>query len=108
MSNNLINCSKISVDCVTNDPVDIKAGGPEYLGFDFFVKEEDANYTMELINNVLNSLQIPVTNIYISEFIKLNPQDIWTCTRIVECINKEADYLKREAKRNYPPINKSK
>ena len=34
-----IKCRKISVDSVYNDPVDIRCGGPEYLGFDFFVKE---------------------------------------------------------------------
>ena len=31
----IINCTRIAVDCVANDPVDIKCGGPEYLGFDF-------------------------------------------------------------------------
>lgn len=40
MDNNLIRCSQISVDCVANDPVDIRCGGPEYLGFDFNVRVE--------------------------------------------------------------------
>ena len=31
-----VKCSKISVDCIHNDPVDIKAGEAEILGYDFF------------------------------------------------------------------------
>ena len=38
MEKKLIKCSRIGVDCVANDPVDIRCGGPEYLGFDFNVK----------------------------------------------------------------------
>lgn len=40
MSNKKVNCVKISVNCVANDPVDIRCGGPNYLGFDFFVEEK--------------------------------------------------------------------
>lgn len=32
--------SKICVDCVKNDPVDISCGGPDYLGFDFYVQKD--------------------------------------------------------------------
>ena len=28
-------CWRMSIDCVPNDPVDTRAGGPAYLGFDF-------------------------------------------------------------------------
>ena len=41
MEKKLIKCSRIGVDCVANDPVDIRCGGPEYLGFDFNVREEE-------------------------------------------------------------------
>ena len=41
MSEDLIKCTKICVNCVPNDPVDIRCGGPNYLGFDFFVREEE-------------------------------------------------------------------
>lgn len=36
---NLVRCSQISVDCMANDPMDIRLGGPEYLGFDFLLKK---------------------------------------------------------------------
>ena len=32
---------KIVVDCEENDPVDINAGGPMGLGFDFYINDTD-------------------------------------------------------------------
>ena len=32
----------INIDCTINDPVDVRCGGPEYLGFDFNVRKEDS------------------------------------------------------------------
>lgn len=32
---------KLMFDCVENDPVDVKAGGPAYLGFDFVIEVPD-------------------------------------------------------------------
>ena len=49
MDNNLIRCSQISVDCVANDPVDIRCGGPEYLGFDFNVRVEQTEEMKKFI-----------------------------------------------------------
>ncbi len=39
-NNNIHAREIISVNCTKNGPVDIKAGGPECLGFDFYVKYE--------------------------------------------------------------------
>ena len=39
---------KIVVDCERNDPVDIRCGGPDYLGFDFYVKDEEVGYVTPL------------------------------------------------------------
>ena len=103
---NNIRCTKISVDCVYNDPVDIRCGGPEYLGFDFFVKEEDVQMMKEFITITLNSLEIPLISIYESGFVNLSPNKVWTKERIFECIKKDESYLKYEASRNYKPISK--
>ena len=35
MKKELVKCSRIGVNCVINDPVDVRCGGPQYLGFDF-------------------------------------------------------------------------
>ena len=53
MTNN-ITCNKIAVDCVHNDPVDIRCGGPLYLGFDFFVKKEETDEMIEYIMNLID------------------------------------------------------
>lgn len=102
MSNNtLINCSKICVNCVANDPVDIRCGGPEYLGFDFSVKEEETDEIKKFIVLTLESLEIPLTKIYVGEKTTLTEKDVWTKERIVEEIKKDASYLQSEARRNY-------
>ena len=88
-----IRCAKIGVDCTKNDPVDIKAGGPEWLGFDFFVKAQDAADIMEYISSVLASLNIPEKSIYISDFYNLSETAVWTKEKITEYITNDANYL---------------
>lgn len=96
-----IRCAKIGVDCTKNDPVDHKAGGPEWLGFDFFVRTQDAEEIMEYISAVLASLNIPEKSIYISSFYNLSETAIWTKERIYETIKKDAEMLIHEASRCY-------
>lgn len=101
MNNNLINCSKICVDCVANDPVDIRCGGPDYLGFDFFVKEELTEDMQKFISVTLETLDVSLTRMYIGGIKKIGEKDVWTKERIVEAIKKDASYLQSEARRNY-------
>ena len=63
MEKELVKCTEIGVDCVENDPVDIRCGGPEYLGFDFFVL-------------TLSELRVPAINIYSSGERELRPMDV--------------------------------
>ena len=90
MDNNLIRCSQISVDCVANDPVDIRCGGPEYLGFDFNVRVEQTEEMKKFIAVTLEIFEIPLTNLY-----------VWTKERIVKAVKDDAEYLQGEAQRNY-------
>jgi len=101
MDKNEFLCSKISVDCVKNDPVDIRCGGPEYLGFDFFVKEEDFSDIQKFIVVTLNTLEIPLISIYESDKITLHESDIWSKERIVETIKENSEDIKSEVKHNY-------
>ncbi len=100
-NNNLINCSKICVDCVANDPVDMRCGGPDYLGFDFFVKEELTEDMQKFISVTLETLEVPLTRMYVGGRKTLGEKDVWTKERIVEAIKKDASYLQSEARRNY-------
>ena len=101
MENKLIKCSKISVDCVANDPVDIRAGGPYYLGFDFNVKEEETEEMKKFIAVTLETFEIPLINLYTSGNNLIEEKQVWDKKRIVEEIQKDANYLKHEASRNY-------
>ena len=96
-----ITCSKISVDCIKNDPVDVKAGGAEILGYDFFVEKNDAERLVSLINTTINDLSLPLMGISILEKGKLtlSEDQVWRDERIVQCIIDDSDVIIAEAKR---------
>lgn len=97
-----IKCKKISVDSVYNDPVDIRCGGPEYLGFDFFVKENEIKEMSNFIIDTLNKYGVPLNGMYVVGDVCLLSEDkIWTKERIDECIKREASYLISEGNRCY-------
>jgi len=100
-NNNLINCLKIHVDCVANDPVDIRSGGPDFLGFDFNVKEAESEDMKKFISVTLDTLDVPLIRMYVGARTTLGEKDVWTKERIVEAIKKDASYLQSEARRNY-------
>ena len=100
MNNNVI-CNKIAVDCVHNDPVDIRCGGPYYLGFDFFIKKEETDEMINYIIEELNQNNIPIISIYKTIQVELEPEHVWTKERIHNCILKEKDYIISESKRSY-------
>ena len=100
-NNNLIRCSQINVDCVANDPVDIRCGGPNYLGFDFNVREEQTEEMKKFIAVTLESLKVPLANLYVSGTIDLSEKDVWTKERIVKAVKDDAEYLQGEEERNY-------
>ena len=101
MSNKLIKCSRLSIDCVVNDPVDIRCGGPEYLGFDFNVKEEETEEMKKIIEMTLKTFGNPLINLYTSKTNLIEEKYVWTKEKIVEEIKKDEKYLKHEASRNY-------
>lgn len=101
MKENRVKCSTISVDCAHNDPVDIRCGGPEYLGFDFFVKQEDVQEMMHYIILLLARLEVPMLSIYEGDSLTVKSEDVWTKERIVEAVKKQAEFIKNEATRGY-------
>ena len=97
----LIRCSNISVDCALNDPVDIKCGGPEYLGFDFFVKEEQTEEMKNFVIELLNKYEVPFISISTYGRRNLKEESIWSKERIEESISRDASYLQYEANKHY-------
>ncbi len=103
-------CIKIEVNCVNNDPVDIKIGGPYFLGFDFFVLESEVEAKIEFIKEHLLMENIPLINIVTHDkiwndnteefdYILLTDQNIWNDERINNCILSEKNYLISQAER---------
>lgn len=95
-------CTTIGVDCVANDPVDIRAGGPEFLGFDFSVRTKDYEFMKEFIIDTILGYDIPIIGIYKTGEKVLPVDKVWTESKIAAEIRKDAEFLKREASRNYP------
>lgn len=102
MSNTNIRVSKIGVDICRNDPVDVRAGGPEWLGFDFYVDEKSSDEMIKFIKVSLKHLNIPLVSIGVIDTLVMSSGDVWNKERILESLNREAEYLRDEAARNYP------
>ena len=88
-----VNCYKVIIDCQRNDSVDIKCGGPEYLGYDFFIDCENSHEMIEYIKEVCQELNVPIINLYFDQdkIYEKEEGKIWTKEKIYECIeNNEA------------------
>jgi len=106
MINNIIIGRKISIDCVKNKKTNIKLGEPEYLGFDFFIKNDDAKKMKQFIISTLKKLNVPVLNISISKPYKISNEMIWSKERIFDVINNNTDMLQKENKKHKIMIKK--
>ena len=95
-----VRCTRIGVDCVANDPTDIRCGGPEYLGFDFNIRKEQTEEMKKFIVEALNNFGIPLIAIYSRGEMDLSEEKVWPKERIVGVISKDANYLKSEASRD--------
>ena len=96
-----VKCSKISVDCIQNDPVDVRAGGAEILGYDFLVDENDAERLVPVIEGAIKELELPLIGISIKEKGRhlLDEEKVWREERILHCIVDESDVIISEATR---------
>jgi hypothetical protein len=88
---------KVSVNIAPNDPVDIKAGGPPYLGFDYYVDAElTPKHLRSAITGILKKNDVqPLCGIYIDRpFV---PQEetprLWTLSEIEENMAKELPWM---------------
>ena len=73
----------IVVNCEENDIVDIKCGGPRYLGFDFIVNDNEVEEMTNFIKDTLKENNTPLISIYSTETTSTN---LWTKEKIKECI----------------------
>ena len=78
---------KIVVDCEENDTVDINAGGPMWLGFDFYINDTDnIEEYKSFIKKELKKNNLPIDDIHsFNSSVVTKP---WTKEMIAECIKK--------------------
>lgn len=95
----LIKCKKIAVDCIKNDPVDVRAGGADILGYDFFVDEKETDALVDVIKTTIEELRLPLMGINVleNESYSLSEEKVWRKERIIECIIAESGVIKSEA-----------
>lgn len=95
----LFNCTHFSVDCVENDPVDIRCGGPGFLGFDFYVLTEQVDEMETFTRETLKELEVPLMGFQRLETVELPKEKVWTKRRIAEEINNDAPMLQSAEER---------
>lgn len=78
----------ITVICEHNDSVDIRCGGPLYLGYNFFVNDDELEAIVDYIRKQLRKNHQPCMNIYWEDIPEedVEKYDLWDKTRIQECI----------------------
>lgn len=88
---NKVLCSHIAVDCVENDKQDIKMGGPQFIDYDFYVKNEETQEMIGFIKSVIEETGTPLLNVYKAGTVEKTEDKVWTKDRIHKCIsNNEA------------------
>lgn len=95
----LFNCTHFSVDCVENDPVDARCGGPGFLGFDFYVLTEQIDEMETFTREALKEFEVPLIGFRILEKIDLPEEKVWTKEKIVAEIQNDAQYLQSAEER---------
>ena len=86
----MINCFKIEIDCQENDPADIRIGGAEYLGYDFYVESTQVEEMKKYIIETCKNLKVPIINIYYDNttLYSREPSKIWTKEKIKKSIQR--------------------
>lgn len=101
-----VRCSRLDVKCCVNDPVDVRAGGPQYLGFDFNVLEEKTDIMTKYIEGVLKELSVPLIEISNNGIKEVDEEHVWDEDRIFNEIEVYSSYMISESNRNYKVVPK--
>lgn len=79
---------KVSIDTEENDPVDIRCGGPQYVGYDFVVDaDEDPKEVEKFIKQCFADLHRSYVHLYVStSTVEVPKENIWDHARMRHCI----------------------
>ena len=95
----LYEAKHLSVNCVENDPVDVRCGGPSYLGFDFFILKDKYEETKSFILDAMKELEIPFLFFIDEEDMKITEDRIWDQSRIYDELVDQKNYLEHAQER---------
>lgn len=84
----IVESAKISVDCEKNDPVDIRCGGPVYIGFDFFVPIDEAEELVKFVTEEVKKNNLPLLSVGWTKAGPVRKSQLWGKERIAQCIKK--------------------
>ena len=91
---------KIAVDCIKNDPVDVRCGGPRMLGYDFIVREEEKDEMMKFIKETIEEFGLPLESIYVWGEGDYPIDSLWTKERVIAEIPKYHNMIISESRRH--------
>lgn len=76
-----------TIDCMKNDPVDIRCGGPAILGYDFGVSpDEDEKEIIEFLKLCIKKYERPFMRISVSNRENFPVKHLWTKEKMENCI----------------------
>lgn len=73
---------QLVVDCMENDPIDFKCGGPRILGFDFFVKPDECDTRIEEIKALLLKYKRPLMSVRTVPCVPGKQYTLWSLDSI--------------------------
>lgn len=86
------NVTHLSVNCLPNDPVDVRCGGPQHLGFDFVVLREHATEAIGLILRVLGEVHKPLASTTCDDAgDAAEAAKVWTLAQIETALRKDRE-----------------
>ena len=81
----------IKVDCAINDPVDIRAGGPALLGYDFYVSPDvKIKPLITKIKKMLTKYNRPILGVSHHVYKDFNVEKLWAIERIEQYIKEHS------------------
>ena len=86
-------CDAIFIDilCETNDPVDVRCGGPAVLGYEFYVSpDEDIEEIKKFLEGCIKKYHRPFMDIGTAVVKNFPVKHLWTKRKMENCIKKFA------------------
>ena len=81
----LVIARPIKINCKANDAVDMRCGGPPFLGLDFYVDIDDESIKAWL-KKALKKHGHPVMSITLGDEIEIAPKNLWSRQKIEGCL----------------------